>query len=120
MTSQLATRSMLQNSGGLIVNISFWSAQKFVGNTLYGIAKAATDKMTFDMATELADKDINVISLCPGLVRTEKVMLAAAMMDMSNSESPRFIGRTIAALSKNRELASELNGKVCVAADLAH
>ena len=119
LASQLATRAMLRQSGGLIVNISFWSAQKFIGNALYGMAKAATDKMTADMATELANEDISVISLYPGLVRTEKVMQAAAMLDMSNSESPRFIGRTIAALSKNREMANDLSGKVCVAADLA-
>jgi dehydrogenase/reductase SDR family protein 1 len=35
---------------GLIVNISYWAAQKHIGNTAYGIAKAPTDKMSFDMA----------------------------------------------------------------------
>jgi NAD(P)-dependent dehydrogenase (short-subunit alcohol dehydrogenase family) len=34
---------------GLIVNISFWSAQKHVGNVAYGVSKAATDKLTADM-----------------------------------------------------------------------
>src|SRR5262245_24628160 len=38
---------------GLIVHISFWAARKYLGNTVYGIAKAATDKMTSDMAHEL-------------------------------------------------------------------
>ena len=50
VASQLATRIMLKQNGGLIINISFWPAQKYTGNTLYGMAKAATDKMTADMA----------------------------------------------------------------------
>jgi NAD(P)-dependent dehydrogenase (short-subunit alcohol dehydrogenase family) len=121
VASQLATRSMLNRGGGLIVNISFWPAQKFTGNTLYGIAKAATDKMTADMAAEFQrrGKDISVISLYPGLVRTEKVMANAAYMDLSNSESPRFIGRVIAAMRDKTALLKELNGKVVVAADMA-
>ena len=119
VASQLATRSMLGGRGGLIVNISFWSAQKHIANALYGMAKAATDKLTADMAAELASHNINVISLYPGLVRTEKVMANAEFLDLTNSESPRFIGRTIAALYADKQLATELSGQVCVAAELA-
>jgi NAD(P)-dependent dehydrogenase (short-subunit alcohol dehydrogenase family) len=119
VASQLATRVMLRQSGGLIVNISFWAAQKHVGNALYGMAKAATDEMTADMAVELASRDISVVSLYPGLVRTEKVMANAEYLDLSVSESPRFIGRTVAALWKNRDVARERTGQVCVAAELA-
>lgn len=119
VASQLATKLMREASRGLIVNISFWAAQKHVGNVLYGMAKAATDKMTADMAVELDSPDINAISLYPGLVRTEKVMAAAEHMDLSHSESPRFIGRTIAALFDNRDMRRKLTGKVCVAAQVA-
>lgn len=119
VTSQQVVRHMLEVGEGLVINISFWAAQKFTGNSLYGITKAATDKMTSDMAVELREKNIHVISLYPGLVRTEKVMMNAEHMDLSNSESPLFIGRVIAALKDNRELTKELNGKVAVAADVA-
>lgn len=119
VASQLATKLMRQSSQGLIVNISFWAAQKHVGNILYGMSKAATDKMTADMAAELESPDISVVSLYPGLVRTEKVMAAAEHMDLSNSESPRFIGRTIAALFENQGMRKKLTGQVCVAARVA-
>lgn len=117
--SKFAAKAMLNQSGGIIINLSYWSAQKHVGNVLYGMAKAATDKMTFDMSAELAGTNITVISLYPGLVRTEKVMESAEMLDLSNSESPRFIGRVVAALYKNQEYAKTNHGKVCVAAELA-
>jgi NAD(P)-dependent dehydrogenase (short-subunit alcohol dehydrogenase family) len=119
VASQLATKLMLQSSRGLIVNISFWAARKHIGNVLYGMAKAATDKMTADMAAELESANIDVISLYPGLVRTEKVMAAAEHMDLSNSESPRFIGRTIAALFEDEGMRGRLSGQVCVAARVA-
>jgi len=51
--SQLAAPTMIAQRRGLIVNISFWAAQKHIGNVAYGVSKAATDKMTADMATEL-------------------------------------------------------------------
>src|SRR5216683_6755977 len=67
---QLAAPSMIAQRRGLIVNISTWSAQKHIGNVAYGVSKAATDKMTADMATELKPHGVAVVSLYPGLVRT--------------------------------------------------
>jgi dehydrogenase/reductase SDR family member 1 len=98
--SQLAARTMVAQRRGLIVNISFWAAQKHLGNVAYGVSKAATDKMTADMSAELTPHGVAVVSLYPGLVRTEKVMEAAAYLDLSNSESPDFIGRAVATLHR--------------------
>lgn len=61
---------------------------------------------------------IAMVSLYPGLVRAGRVMVNADFLDLSNSESPRFIGRTIAALMAEQALVSELGGKVCIAAGL--
>ena len=115
-----AARQMTARRCGLIVNISFWAAQKYIGNTIYGISKAATDKMSADMAQELRDSGVAAVSLYPGLVRTEAVMEAAqaGWLDLSNSESPEFIGRVIAALSRDAHLM-ERSGKVLIAAEIA-
>ena len=116
--SQMAAKMMVIRRSGLIVNISFWAAQKHVGNVAYGVSKAATDKMTADMSHELRQYNVSVVSLYPGLVRTEKVMLAAQWLDLSNSESPQFIGRAVAALAMDATIL-ERTGKVLVAAELA-
>lgn len=116
--SQLAARVMIHRRAGLIVNISHWAAQKHIGNVAYGVAKAATDKMTADMAFELKPYGVTVVSLYPGMVRTEKVMESAAWLDLSNSESPEFIGRAVAALAADPEVLRH-SGKVLVAAGLA-
>ena len=62
VASQLAARQMLDQASGLIVNLSYWSAQKHLGNVLYGMAKAATDKMTADMDVDVRPNDVFVIS----------------------------------------------------------
>jgi len=116
--SARAAPMMIGRGRGLIVNISFWAAQKHVGNTIYGVSKAATDKLTADMAVELEPHGVTVVSLYPGLVRTEKVMAAAAWLDLSNSESPEFIGRAVAALAADPAVHRR-TGSVLVAASLA-
>ena len=116
--TQLAARTMIRRRQGLIVNISFWAALKRIGNVAYGVSKAATDKLTADMAIELQPYGIAVVSLYPGLVRTEKVMEAAQWLDLSNSESPEFIGRAVAALAADPDVLRH-SGKVLVAAALA-
>jgi dehydrogenase/reductase SDR family member 1 len=116
--TQLAVPAMLARQRGLIVNISHWAAQKYIGNVAYGVSKAATDKMTADMATELKRHGVTVVCLYPGMVRTEKVMESAAWLDLSNSESPEFIGRTVAALATDPDILRH-TGKVLVAAALA-
>ena len=116
--SQLAARSMVARRRGLIVNISFWAAQKYIGNVAYGVSKAATDKLTADMATELLPHGVAVVSLYPGLVRTEKVLQAADWLDLSNSESPEFIGRAVCALAADPAVMRH-TGAIRVAASLA-
>ncbi|MEQ1897056.1 MAG: SDR family NAD(P)-dependent oxidoreductase [Vicinamibacterales bacterium] len=68
--SQLAAPGMVARKRGLIVNISFWAAQKYIGNVAYGVSKAATDKLTADMTKELAPHGVAVVSLNPGMVPT--------------------------------------------------
>jgi dehydrogenase/reductase SDR family protein 1 len=82
------------------------------------VSKAATDKLTADMATELRAFGVTVVSLYPGLVRTEKVMEAAAWLDLSNSESPEFVGRAVVALASDPDVLRR-TGQVLVAASLA-
>jgi dehydrogenase/reductase SDR family member 1 len=115
-----AAQVMVPRRRGLIVNISYWAAQKYLGNTIYGVAKAATDKMTRDMAHDLRPHDVAVVSLYPGLVRTEALLRAAeaGFIDVSNSESPEFIGRVILGLSCDSGLMDR-SGQVLVAAELA-
>ena len=116
VASQHAARLMVPRRRGLIVNVSQWAAQKYLGNVIYGVSKAATDKLSADTGAELGEHGVTVVSLYPGLVRTEAV-LAAGVFDLSNSESPEFEGRAVAALAADPDV-QRWSGQVLVAAQL--
>ncbi|QSY95435.1 SDR family NAD(P)-dependent oxidoreductase [Rhizobium bangladeshense] len=118
MMSRAVAPLMISARRGLIVNISFWAAQLYEGNAIYGIAKAAADKMAADCAHELRPHNVAAIALYPGLVRTEAVLGNAEYFDMSNSESPQFIGHVIGGLWRDPLLMSK-SGRVQIAAALA-
>ena len=118
VASQHAARLMVPAGRGLIVHLSHWAAQKHQSNVAYGVSKAATDKMAAHMAHDLRPHGVTSVSLYPGLVRTESVMQFAAYLDLSNSESPEFTGRVIAALAADPDV-SRLSGHWLVVAALA-
>jgi hypothetical protein len=70
------------------------------------------------MAHELRQFGVAVVSLYPGLVRTEAVMAAAEFLNLSNSESPEFIGRAVLALATDSQVL-QYSGDVVIAAQLA-
>jgi dehydrogenase/reductase SDR family member 1 len=115
--SQLAAAKMVEVNKGLIVNISYWAAQKYMSNVVYGLAHTVNDRMAKDMAHELKPYNVVAVSLYPGLVRTESVLRAAEHFDLSNSESPTFIGRAVAALAADPNIMGK-TGEVLVAAQL--
>lgn len=118
VSSVFAAPIMITQGSGLIVNISFFVAQRDDKGVAYGVAKAASDRMAACMAYELRAHKVAAISLYPGLVRTESIMKAAEFFDLSNSESPQFIGRAVAALAADPNILQK-SGQVMVAAAVA-
>lgn len=118
VASALAAPTMIAQRSGLIVNISFFAAQRVDKGVMYSVAKLADDHMAACMAHELREHNVAAISLYPGLVRTEAVLKAAEWFDLSNSESPQFIGRAIAALASDPALMAK-SGSVQIAAQVA-
>jgi NAD(P)-dependent dehydrogenase (short-subunit alcohol dehydrogenase family) len=115
VASLWGAKMMADANSGFIVHISFGPG---AGNPAYGAAKAAVDRMAADMAHELKPHGVTVLSLYPGLVRTEGVMLNAKYFDLSNSESPQFTGRAVAHLAADPNLMQR-SGQTLVVAKLA-
>ena len=118
ISSVLATPLLMQQENALIINISFFAAQRNDKGVAYCVAKAASDHMISCMAEELREHKVAAVSLYPGLVRTESVMQSAEHMDLSNSESPQFIGRAVVALATDVNIMDK-SGRVLIAAELA-
>jgi NAD(P)-dependent dehydrogenase (short-subunit alcohol dehydrogenase family) len=102
VASVFAARMMTARRSGLIVNISSSGAVEYAWHVAYGVGKAALDRLTADTAHELREYGVAVVSLWPGLVRTERVEAtrdALPTLDVGNAESPRFTGRAVVALA---------------------
>jgi NAD(P)-dependent dehydrogenase (short-subunit alcohol dehydrogenase family) len=117
VTTVAAAPTMVTQGSGLIVNVSSEGAVKTDTGVAYGAAKAATDHMIACMAHELHEHGVTAVSLYPGLVRTESVLRAAEYFDLSESESPQFIGRAVAALAADPDVIRH-TGQVVRSADL--
>jgi len=132
VASVLAAPLLLANGSGLIVNVSSSGAVSYGHNVVYGVGKAAVDKMTADMAVDLAGTGVAVVSLWPGLVHTELLDLGATRegdevfielpgegrFDLSGAETPRFLGRAVVALADAPDLEAR-SGRAFASAALA-
>lgn len=116
--SQHAAKTMVKQKSGLIVNISYWSADKYIFNSPYCVSKAACNRMAQTMAHDLANYNVAAIALYPGVVRTERVLRDHNGNLEIPSESPQFVGRAIAALANDKNVMDK-NGQILIAANLA-
>jgi dehydrogenase/reductase SDR family protein 1 len=111
---------MFGGDGGLIVNISARGAERYRYNVVYGVGKAALDRMTADMALDLRDRAVAVVSLWPSTIRTEHMDAMFAAQDpwaLANFpdpdllETPRFVGRAVAALASDPNVMARTGGR---------
>ena len=127
LASRHAAPIMVNQKRGLIVTTTFWDRDRYLrGNLFYDLAKAAMNRLAFGMAEELRPHGVASLALSPGWMRTEFV-LAGHKADESNwrqqpslarTESPRYIGRAVAALAGDARVL-EKSGRVHRVADLA-
>ncbi|RYE73149.1 MAG: SDR family oxidoreductase [Oxalobacteraceae bacterium] len=72
LVAQEAARRMLNNGGGVIINIASIAGMRAGGSlTSYAASKAGLLHLTNVMALELAGKGIRVNAICPGNIETD-------------------------------------------------
>ena len=121
VASVFAAPLLIARGGGLIANISSSGAAEYAWHVVYGVGKAALDRITKDTARELEKHGVAVISLWPGLVKTERTLQGAGSLpglDLNTAESSRFTGRAIAALAAD-PMRIEKTGRAIPSRDLA-
>ena len=127
LASRHAAPLMVERGRGLIVTTTFWDRDRYLrGNLLYDLAKSAMNRLAFAMAEELRPHGVASLAVSPGWMRTEFVLLGhnsdeAHWRDvpaLARTESPRYLGRAIAALAADPQV-QELSGRVHRVADLA-
>lgn len=108
--------AMVSAGRGLIVFVSFDTAPGYLGDVFYDGAKHALNRLGFACAQELAPHGVTALTLSPGHVATERVREAGAAHEAT--ETPLFVGRAVAALAADPDVARHA-GRVVATADLA-
>jgi dehydrogenase/reductase SDR family protein 1 len=122
VASYHAAPLMVEARSGLIVNVSSRGGRDNISNVAYCVGKAGIDRMTEVMASDLRSFNVAVVSLWPGMTRTERIVEAAAHgllpFDLGMTESPELSGRAVAHLAADPRVM-ERSGTVQVVAKLA-
>jgi NAD(P)-dependent dehydrogenase (short-subunit alcohol dehydrogenase family) len=122
-----AAKMMVAQRSGMIVAISGYVGATYTYGVLFGLCKAAVDRMARDMAVELQPHNVVSLSLWQGLTLTERALRNLKRSpDMTNKTvtdpavgcSPEFPGRVIAALAGDSDVV-KLSGGTFITAELA-
>ncbi|MFJ9421847.1 SDR family oxidoreductase [Streptomyces sp. NPDC101249] len=121
ITSHHALPLLLRRPGGLVVEMTDGTADynrdTYRVNLFYDLAKASVLRMAFALGHELGPRGATAVALTPGWMRSE-IMLDEFGVREENwrdaldrvphfaiSESPRYVGRAVAALAADPESA---------------
>ena len=134
ITAHYALPLLIQNAGGLLVEMTDgtadYNARTYRINPFYDLAKVAVNRMGWSHAQDLAKHAATSVSLTPGWLRSEMMLehfgvrednWHAALDKVPGfviSESPRFVGRAVAALAADPDKA-RFNGESLSSGGLA-
>jgi dehydrogenase/reductase SDR family protein 1 len=113
VASVFAAPMMVAAGSGLIVNISSRGGREYVFSTAYGVGKAGVDRMSKDMAHELAHYGVSAVSLSPSIL--DMVAQGRLQLDPATAQSVRLSGRCIAALAADPGIMNQSGAILTVA-----
>jgi NAD(P)-dependent dehydrogenase (short-subunit alcohol dehydrogenase family) len=127
ITSHFALPLLIRRPGGLVVEMTDgtreYNGANYRVNAFYDLAKSAVIRLAFAQASELAPHGCAAVALTPGWLRSE-MMLENFRVTEANwreaaaisphfaaiSESPRFVGRAVAALAADPDVQRHTGG----------
>jgi citronellol/citronellal dehydrogenase len=95
MTHAVATRALLKQKRGVIVNVIAQIARGFPGMVHTGAARAGVENMTKSLAVEWAQRGIRVNAVAPGVIKTSGTeQYPPALLEMGRKATPlKRLGR---------------------------
>ncbi|MDP9418369.1 MAG: SDR family oxidoreductase [Actinomycetota bacterium] len=130
ITSQHVVPLMLERGRGLIVEVTDGDGSQYRGSLGYDLVKTAVNRLALAQAEELRPHAITALAVTPGFLRSEAMLDGFGVTEGTwrdgieqdrhfvASETPRFVGRTIAALAADPAVASKA-GRALTSWDLA-
>jgi NAD(P)-dependent dehydrogenase (short-subunit alcohol dehydrogenase family) len=121
ITSHFALALLIRRPGGLLVEMTDgtleYNARTYRLSTFYDLAKASVLRLAFAQGHELAPHGCTAVALTPGWLRSEMMLEHYGVTEanwreatvgsphfVEISESPRFVGRAVAALAADPDV----------------
>jgi NAD(P)-dependent dehydrogenase (short-subunit alcohol dehydrogenase family) len=134
ITAHHALPLLIERPGGLLVEVTdgttAYNADHYRINPFYDLAKVAVNRMAWAHARDLQPHGATALSITPGWLRSEMMLEAfgvtedtwqeatARVPHFVISETPRFVGRAVAALAADADRA-RWNGQSVSSGELA-
>lgn len=134
ITAHAALPLLIERPGGLLVEVTDgtaeYNADHYRLSPFYDLAKVAVNRMAWAHAQDLAKHGATAVSITPGWLRSEMMLEAFGVREENwrdatarvphfvISETPRFVGRAVAALAADPERA-RWNGRSLSSGGLA-
>lgn len=130
ITSRFGLPLMLDGRGGLVVEITDGAFHGYRGHLFYDLCKMSVIRLAYAMSVELTEHPVTAVAVTPGFLRSEAMLdhfgvgeenwrdAIARDPHFEFSETPLFVGRTIAALAADRAV-HRFAGQALTSWDLA-
>ena len=137
ITSHFAIPLLIKTPGGLVVEVTdgttAYNASNYRISVFYDLAKVAVNRLAYSQGHELAAVGGTAVAITPGWLRSEMMLEAfgtteatwrdsvangGAPPGFAVSESPRYVGRAVAALAADPDRA-RWNQRSVTSGDLA-
>jgi NAD(P)-dependent dehydrogenase (short-subunit alcohol dehydrogenase family) len=134
ITAHFALPLLIERPGGLLVEVTDGTAEYNAANyrisPFYDLAKVSVTRLAWAHARDLAPHGATAVALTPGWLRSEMMLETFGVTEETwreatkrvphfvISETPRFVGRAVAALAADPERA-RWNGQSLSSGDLA-
>jgi len=108
---------MARQGRGLIVEMTDGDDLRYRGSLFYDLAKTTVMRLALAQAEELREQSVTALALTPGFMRSEAVLDHFGVTEanwrdaierdrhFAQSETPRFVGRAVAALAGDPDVA---------------
>ena len=122
ITSRHGAPLMIERNAGLIVEVTDGDTFGYRGNLFYDLAKNAVIRLAYAMASDLHAHRVTALAITPGFLRSEAVLDSFGVSEanwrdaiekdayFAESETPCFVGRAIAALAADPDVAEKSGG----------
>lgn len=122
ITSRYGVPMMIERNAGLIVEVTDGDTMGYRGNLFYDFAKNATIRLGYAMSRDLHAHKITALTVTPGFLRSEAMLDGMGITEenwrdgiahdsfFEESETPCYMGRGVAALAADPDVASKHGG----------